>query len=236
MAVVRVGQPQEGQTHVRSLGRVRVCIDDLAALIALLNAESGHVARIAFDGGHFDEPADLRSLSDGELRRLVVQSDNTDVVLGPREARAIGRRPDVEAVYRLWARSRQTHMRPQSTRWRERVTDELFGAFLGSLIGGLLVAYIIMTTGVVSEMFPNASSPIIASLGLGVVFVIAFLNTFLYSKTPLWQASYAVIVPFTQDELRKNMVANRYPRLSYFVAIASLIVATVAVTVSILRK
>jgi len=115
VTVQRVGPPpEEAPQHRTDLGRVLVTIDDLAALKTFLtrsNTDDEDI-KVEFDGGYFTEPEDLRHLSDMELRSLRLETPEVQVVLNPSFAFAIGDRQEAEDVYRLWARKRQTRIRP----------------------------------------------------------------------------------------------------------------------------
>jgi hypothetical protein len=116
VTVRRVGPaPEEAEPHRTNLGRVLVTIDDLAALRDFLMRDHPNVAPILpieFDGGDFDEPEDLSSLSDVETRSLRIKTAKVEVVLNPSAAFAVGDRQEAENVYRLWARARQTRRKP----------------------------------------------------------------------------------------------------------------------------
>ncbi len=112
VTVRRVGPPQEtAPLHRTELGRVLVTIDDLAALMTLLTDDTPEL-RIEFDGGYFTEAEELRTLSDIEVRSLRLQTPEVQVALNSSDAFAVGERQEAEDVYRLWARARQTQLRP----------------------------------------------------------------------------------------------------------------------------
>lgn len=77
LTVTRVAKEQrEVQPHPQP-GRVEVTIDDVRALLEMMNSmlPNSPAAVVYLDGGSFDRPEDLRELTDAELRTLRVVKD-----------------------------------------------------------------------------------------------------------------------------------------------------------------
>jgi hypothetical protein len=94
--------PKRLEPHRTNLGRVLVTIDDLGALRDFLMRDHSEVAQIfsiEFEGGDFDDPEDLSSLSDVKTRSLRLKTAEVEVVLKPSAAFAVGDRQEAENVY-----------------------------------------------------------------------------------------------------------------------------------------
>jgi hypothetical protein len=225
MTVHRVGPSVQ---HRTDLGRVLITIDDLAALKTFLTRNvAGLVTTISddieFDGGYFTEPEDLRTLSDIEMQRLRLKSPKVEVVLNPAAAFAIGDRQEAEDVYRLWARARQTRIRPGPM--------PFFIAVPYSIIAVLL------TNALLFWLINPELTIFAAAAGSAFCLLLAFLVGIFFFWSPDRRAiyrdySYAVIVPLSLAEHRQNLSSQVYPRRTWTVAIVAIIV-TAAVTIGI---
>jgi len=224
MTVHRVGPSVQ---HRTDLGRVLITIDDLAALKTFLTRNvAGLVTTISddieFDGGYFTEPEDLRTLSDIEMQRLRLKSPKVEVVLNPAAAFAIGDRQEAEDVYRLWARARQTRIRP------------------GPMPFFIAMPYIIIAVLLANTLLfwhIKELSIFAAAAGSAFCLSLAFLVGIYFFWSPERRAiyrdySYAVIVPLSLAEHRQNLSSQVYPRRMWIVGIVTMVV-TAAVTVGI---
>ncbi len=236
MAISRTRtSPQQEVATRLSLGRIRVTIDDLNALLDVLkhdlSEDEGVVIR--FDGGHFDNPADMHQLSDVELRGLVVVSPNVQVLLSNRQAIAVGDNEACEAVYRMWARNRQTTQPPEDVHKYSGIRE------LKPKTRGLIVAAMSFILGLLfgSLMFGNESTPAtpfpqipitprtITQFAL-IAIMIAFIcyTEYLNRKSP---PSYAVIIPSSLEELRKEAPLQARHRITVWVTATGIVVAAI---------
>lgn len=217
------GQAQKAQ---RSLGRVRVTIDNLEALRDLLDASqsTGAAATVLeFEGGWFDHPSDMPKLSDHALRRITVKSSEVEVVLSPTSAIAIGDPNVCDAVYTRWARQNPTRERP--------IPLGKFQLFPGGLLA--FATIVIAMSGFLLPTDPGAeiSVPkplylaIIAAFGVGAASIMTF-------KLP---RSYAVVHALTNEEYRKQRAeSNRHWRVIAMMAIAACIALGTWLTTTLL--
>ncbi|WIX75454.1 hypothetical protein QRX50_28525 [Amycolatopsis carbonis] len=228
MTVKRRGlldQQQALGRHRRRLGRVHVTIDDLQALRELLDeglADGATRTEFEFDGGSFEEPADLPKLSDAELRRIVVKSANVEVILSSTQAVAIGERHLSEAVYTRWARARQTKDRPgprPSARYRAAAWPYLLAAVMA----------VVTPVRIVPDM--GASGWF---LGGGVTFLAVVSGTWSLQRLP---ESYAAVHALSNEDYRKHRTqASHAWRSSVIGSVAVLVTLVIGVLSFILKK
>lgn len=128
MAVHRVG-PELQPLHRIDLGHVLVTTDDLDALMALLAKPDAAEVQVDFVGGSFTKAEDLPRLSNEEMTNLSLRTPTVQVILDKSYAFAIGERQEVESIYRLWARSRQTRQKSDSLR---KITASAYIASAGA--------------------------------------------------------------------------------------------------------
>ncbi|WP_134045930.1 hypothetical protein [Amycolatopsis arida] len=139
MAVHRRGSALKPKED-RPLGRVLVTIDDFRALrdeVARLDG-GNEPPKLEFNGGTFDEPEDIRTLSDLELQHLAVKGSTLEVHLTPTSAHVFGDPDTCEDLYTSWARPRATSLRPTPLSWYQafRATT-LFVIGIFFLAGGV---------------------------------------------------------------------------------------------------
>src|SRR5262245_1844875 len=121
MAWYRQLLPDRGMDLDVDLGRVRVTIDDLRALVQMLSSfghpsgkkwRLGEDVVIKFKTGEIDSPEDLEHLSQEELNEISVQAPRLVIELSPRVAEAHGAGETCAWIYEHWAKPRQTEHRP----------------------------------------------------------------------------------------------------------------------------
>jgi hypothetical protein len=238
------------ESYTVDLGQVLVTIDDLHALLERLQKgppvkpnDSGCVTRtdhdlkIEFNGGYCTESNDLRRLSDGEVARIWVTSPTVQVILGPTQAIAVGDQETAEDIYRRWARARQTRRRPRLTNEDASPKAQTIGPTVLGLVGLLVIAVLVVTNfhpTLAPMLHLNSALDKIAAAFFALTGVISsayMIRLILYGST-----SYAIIEPLTLAEYRNRQANNKYPRLSYILGGAALVVTTIlSVLVALLK-
>lgn len=233
MAVHRRGTTADSPQPRVSLGRVLVTIDDLRALVDLLEECSNQKEApvIEFEGGTIDDPAEMRRLSDDELSVITVKNSDIEIILATNEAACYGSKSTADTVYKSWARARPSKITPKAARPYNRVGS---WARLNLLVFPLLL--VVMIASLVSmaldsepdgisriffEIFGRPGAIIIASLLIVSVAISAI------RKMVQAPADFAEIQPVTLEEYRKDDTA-RYRQ------IVTWLIATSAVAVSLL--
>lgn len=184
-----------------------VTIDDLEALVSEVARHSnGSVPSLEFEGGTFNDPSDLRKLTDAELGRIVVKSPEIEVHLAPSEAKAIGDPRACEAVYSSWARSRQTRLRAERTLgWRK----VLSAVWTGILYGGFIL--LVSAAPIGMYMQNNTLGPLARWIANAVLAISAAAVLFTVARRLAPPESWAVIRAITLDEFRKEAaISNRH--------------------------
>lgn len=203
-----------------SIGRLRVGIDDLAALMDLLKErDPTQAVHVAFDEGIFDSPEDLRSLSEANLRDLKVHAGNLVVHLRSTYPMIIGPRDSGRYVYNQWARSRQY----KSVTFRDMYPSGVKDPHVLMVVAMLLFAAYLGASRLLDWIAPPAASGLAIALGLFAAAVL-FVGISIYrdeKKTPQVQ-----IIPHTRDEIR-NLEAGKssVPTWSLVVAVLALVVS-----------
>ncbi|MFJ8913560.1 hypothetical protein [Amycolatopsis sp. NPDC102389] len=208
MVVQRIGSGQTAAPKpAKNLGCVLVTIDDLDALMHLLsrNSTSPTLPVVEFAGGSFDEAADIRLLSDAELRQLTIKTDLVEVVLAEVEARAIGDEEESLRVCTEWAQSRRTKIsRLRSLdRWEKALSISMFLTLLAGAAGSLLSA-------IFKIKLPGEPDPSFFTTWPGAAFFPALLLGFIIAlMTPA--TSGVIIKPVTLARYREDQtVGNRH--------------------------
>ena len=244
MTVYRVGPSEDKEQHTVSLGKVLVTTDDLDALTdilrhsiysedAIVNKPKPLRHKVEFDGGYFDEIADLPTLTDEEARSLKIEGRDVQVILSPERAVAIGDKKKADDIYKLWARSRQTKEPPRN----RRLSDHPLVPYL---MVSVLLTFAVLATfetnrGLWAYFVVGTLTFIPVAAFVGLIYL--GLNTFQrftpdkFLRVP--RPSYAVIVPYSLDEYRKNKSTNRYPRLQTIITAISVVVAVLAISATI---
>jgi hypothetical protein len=237
---------------LQTLGRVLVTIDDLEALCNLLRnrSEQTDPIEIEFPGGTIGEAADLRELSDMELADIKVKAFDAEVVLSTEAAYCLGGPAVGEFVYRNWARARQTKERPSHYRGKRRPralgyrwATLLPAGFLGVLtILYSLVIYIVTSDALdfaaeISDVILvdiEASAVVfnlIAVPLLGVLLLAAYLWLVRLSQRP---KSFALIIPLSLDEYRKNRIQGRRQLITWLIAMTAIAATVSGILVGVL--
>ncbi|MEU3771567.1 hypothetical protein AB0E55_41435 [Amycolatopsis keratiniphila] len=224
MAVHRRGIITPNSVHQTSLGRVLVTIDGLGALRDLMASQASTGAappRFEFNGGHFDDPEDLRKLENNELRRVVVKSDQLEVVLASNVAVAIGEPDLCTSIARDWARWRRTSRRPVPL----ARLDAVVGVFM------LLCTPAIALWSALRLIPSEPGSGLVFGIGLGgITLVLGCMSLFKLPK------SYALVKPMTLDELRRERTLETRHWQTAAIALAAVTVALIGVLVTVLVK
>jgi hypothetical protein len=209
----------------KALGHLEVCIDDLKALIDLLQTRHDVTDIVVeFEGGEFTDPSELKQLSNSELRELRIKAGDLVVTLSASRAEAIGRRELTEFVRDGWARSRhQAKMPPPNTTWisRNLTYAILYGGWSGLAI--FLIVQILVNPEDFSGWPPAVSIPAIVLLFGGMI-IFMIRNV----KAVRQHLSWAVIHPMTAHELRTRQASHTtVPLWSLIVAIAAFVASTI---------
>jgi hypothetical protein len=233
----------------RPLGRLRVTLDDMRALMQLLDdkrwsGDAGDVVPpskdsnpvlVAYDEGLFTAAEDMKELSDTDLRNLQVKCDQTTVYLSPSRAEAIGPASINDLIENAWARSLQTPKRPKPRRTWLSVGYALVGALFGVYA---IFSWLFLSDAEVDAFlhdYPVAEvvgGTALAFLFLGPTLSLLF-DVELFTSRP---KNYALIVPFTQDELRKQERSrSKWPIISATIAALALVVSLTFNVINLLR-
>ncbi|MEV0074359.1 hypothetical protein [Amycolatopsis sp. NPDC050768] len=219
-----IDKQQDLARHRRQLGRVHVTIDDLQALRELLDeglARGATRTEFEFDGGSFEEPADLPKLSDTELRRIVAKTAEVEVILSTTQAVAIGPRHLSEAVYTRWARARQTKERPgrrPAARYRAAAWPYLLAAVLA----------VVTPLRIVPDLGLSGWL-----LGGGVALFFAVAGTWSLQRLP---KSYAAIHPLSNEDYRKHRTQASHAWRSTMIGLTAIFVTLIIGILSFILK
>lgn len=199
MTITRRAEP-DAKPETKELGNLLVTITDLGALGDLLQDERFHDSsqaavspKMEFSNGEFDDPEDLRQLTDSELREIVVSTSQVKVTLGRDRAIVAGGETQCELVYSQWARQRVTTLRPPPPKSPWWIAAALL---LGTIALAVTVGFVLFGTPT-----PLSAGPIVALVTTFVVgfFVLTFLVTMYFVPT-----SYALIKPLSQEQFRDD--------------------------------
>jgi hypothetical protein len=212
--------------HRTQLGRVLVTIDDLAALMTILNESGGDNTRVEFDGGYITDAKELRELTDIELRSIRLKNSKVEVVLSRMEAFAVGEFQEAENIYMAWARARQTRLKPHPFAFANSKSTLYF----------LLIMYtLFIPVSILSIVVAQPSHKDILIFSLMIPFSASVIYT---SWRELKRRDYsaAVIIPLSLDEHRQTRANQTYPRRSWIVAMIAAIIAALAVAAAVWIK
>ena len=179
---------------------------------------------IGFDGGDFTEPEEIITLSDMETKSLRLKNSRVEVILNPSSAFAVGDRQEAEDIYRVWARSRQTSIRP-----RRRLSNRLRSIELSTFPMILVLFILNFSMGDKLLLGRNNIMPGVIVL-LATIAAMAIIAFFVDRAS---MPSYAIVIPLSLKEHRENRSSQMYPRRSWIVAIVAAIIAATAVGVAI---
>ena len=240
MAIYRVGPAKD--TVRTPLGGVLVTIDDLDGLISLLSvASTGAPAlleevRVEFNGGYFTEAADLRRLSDEELKSLRVVSPDKQIILSESEAVVIGSESVGRLIYQDWARARTTRRTVIGGRIRLRPSKRhIVTAILGAMAFILVFDLVGIILGSIEpskvQINVDTNSGGAWALSLAAISTLALVYL---RATRVAPNSFAVIEPVSLAEYRQNRSSDIVPRWNLIVTLLSVAVAIAAIIVSVL--
>jgi hypothetical protein len=226
VTIHRVGPSPE--PYRVELGKLLVTIDDLEALMTHLRERKPDDFQVEFDGGYLTDAADLEHLSDMELQSLRVKNSEVQVVLSPTDASAIGDFVACQEVYRVWARSRQTELKPASLR-----TFTAWAIFAEALAFAVFVLY--SSIGIYLS-FRRDVGPL-GLLFIGGAIVLGLISMplvyYIYVTFGSRRKTYAIIEPATLADYRQRASTQTYPRRSWIVAILSTIIAVAAIVAAV---
>ncbi|MCM3846828.1 hypothetical protein ND486_11570 [Pseudonocardia sp. DR1-2] len=232
MAIHRVGQPTDRPTPSAELGRVLVTIDDLEALFKLLSNHGTTEVRARFNGGHFTNPHDLRSLSDGELSYLSVETPAAQVQLRSNRASVVSPYDEIRGMVQHWASTRQTKDSPRKgdgkvSRRQRKETITACTFFLSSMA---LTSVSLIRQTIGNLLF--ISDATLMAVG-NTTFVISGIWLLIDTFRQPEELTCAVIEPLTAAEYRARKQAVKLPRRANLIAAAGAVAAVVAIGVSI---
>lgn len=239
MSTVRRVGPNP-QPFRRNLGYLLITVDDLRELMDLLRTKLSDPTelRVEFEGGTFADPSDLKNLNDEEAASLAIKTPNLQVILGPSTALAIGDQEAADEVYNRWARTKQRR-EPLLMRRFVRMSTVSLTALSGTVGVFALLILIPIAQGEygVDGQFGldkpavfNRTIPLMIAFAAGIV-ISGFLLALLRLRPPV-----AIIKPYDRQQYRIILENNRYPRLSWIVAILAVLVAIVAIIVPLLAS
>lgn len=247
MTVSRRGlaAPDKEESARVLLGRVAVTIDDLQALMDLLQEEhitSGSALIVEFEGGHFDNADDLRKISDIELRNLTIKSSRLEVRLSSDVAVAIGDANLCESVRRRWARHRVTRIRPEGIDSSKHLQVAVSLASMVRLLVALFVLGIVLGVYFGVEGSPAgeqveapAADTDWVSMAVGVLLgIVAILVGVAWMRYFYRPPNYAVIIPVTLEEFRREQASDAKHWQNVAIALGALLIAAIGVLVSVL--
>jgi hypothetical protein len=196
----------------RSLGRLVLSLDDLAALQELLNSFGGAV-EIRFNGGLVDDPDDLATLSDSELKWLHFVTDGSVVVLSGERAFVATDDQAVAKAVLGWAERRVDKAATRGVWLRSWLLFWVFGC-------AALFAAITAVQSLVAESAFGFWFGAVAAL------LLAASATVLQGK-----GSFAVVLPVRMTDARSLMWSRKGQRQSFWMAFLGLVLAFAAIVV-----
>ena len=204
--------PLDDTNPRRSLGRLVLSLDDLTALQELLSS-FGSAVEIRFNGGLVDDPADLATLSDRELRWLHFVVDDTVVVLS-------GDRAYVAAADQAVAQA--------VVGWAERRVDK--AATRGVWLRSWLLCWVVGCVAVFAAI--TAVQSLVAESAGGFWFAAAAALILAVCAGVLQgKGSFAVVLPVRMTDARALMWSRRGQRQSFWMAFLGLVLALAAIVV-----
>ncbi|MCM3846829.1 hypothetical protein ND486_11575 [Pseudonocardia sp. DR1-2] len=209
-----------------------VTIDDLEALFQILRAQTPDTDDVhaRFNGGYFDDANDIRSLSDGELSFLAVDSMQASITLSPQSATVVSPNTTIRAKVVHWASVRQTTSTPP----RGRLSGPVRVSGLELLI--IVIAVVLVLPFVGSQILGLPEYPALFSMAAsGVVFISAAMGA-LFSRQRGDLAipkSYAIIEPRTMAEFRDRRRSEKHPIRANTIALVALLVGAAGVGVAV---
>lgn len=217
MAITRRGKTLTSPRTVKYLGRVLVTIDDLRALRELLVAHGSNEVIFEFLGGVFDDPEDVKSLSDVELTSIVVKAGAAQISLQADQCYVAGPPEMCEVIYNEWARSRRFNwLVPHE---RKNLT------FLLLLVTGFAAVLALSVWASIQRSGWNWWLLVPVVLIAGMLILVA---------KSARSGNYALVKPMSLDEARKEVVLGNRHRQTVVIALFGVIVALLGVIVALL--
>ncbi|MEU4742686.1 hypothetical protein AB0G02_19785 [Actinosynnema sp. NPDC023658] len=213
----------------RALGHLDVTIDDLRALMELLQAKTHATSPIVaeFDEGEFDSASDIKDLSDVNLLRIAVKAPEVTVVLAANKAEAVGSRELVDFVFNAWARQRQAKFRPPTWSKFDQIGTKIF-PFIA--IAGVIYLFSMIIPAARAN---DAEWSLFIFVGL---FGFAGWIAITANKSNREVMSYARIIPISADEMRKYQRDRQTPRWALYVSIAALAASLAFNVITLIKK
>jgi hypothetical protein len=212
------------------------------------DSSSPHLVKVEFDGGYFTKAADLRRLSDEEIRYLRVVTLETQVVLGDWEAVVIGTADAGRKVYQEWARARPArYPRHKGLGYRgirslTMIIIQIISVLLilGPIVWSFTELRLTNTFNEGMKQFggepvsPRIGAPVFIIFAVGLLTAIGAEWLFKYTPRSTGPGDFARILPISWDEYRRNRTANVLPRWTLIVGALSVTVAIATIIVSVL--
>ena len=204
--------PLDDTNPRRSLGRLVLSLDDLTALQELLSSFGGAV-EIRFNGGLVDDPADLATLSDRELRWLHFVAGDTAVVLSGQHAFVATDDHAVAKAVLSWAERRVDKAATRGPWLRSWLWCWLF--VCGFVFFGVMACQDLVAESA-GDFWVDAVGAVLLAAG-----AIALQG----------KDSLAVILPVRMNDARTLMWSRRGQRQSFWMAFLGLVLAFAAIVV-----
>jgi hypothetical protein len=203
---------------------VLVTIDDLNALVELVKTHDGKSlsAKIEFSGGSIDTASDLRELTDVEMDRIAVKTDEIEIELSSEMAHCVGDESVSTLVYQRWARSRQLPG---------------MGVRLGRMPLILRFFTLVNILIVPTAWIAYSTNPRNISLFTPIVITAAMVAlTVVLGAGFAYQSNFATIRPITLDEYRKEQTGAKRQLITWLIAVSALAVSAIGVLIAVLVK
>jgi hypothetical protein len=234
VTIHRLGPDPDAVPRYRvDLGRILVTIDDIESLMTYLgrNEEDSDNIVVEFNAGYFTKAKDLSKISPAELDLLLLKNSKVQVILNTYSAAAIGDFQEAQGVSNSWAESLETKQKPPRVRKDEIAT--IISASVLLILSVIAFAAFLLTQNVylkVAQWYLRIGSAfsLLGVLVLGLSIYILYIWDKRFKKS-----SYAIVVPHTRDEYRRNELSQKYPRRAWIVAIIAAAIAAVSIAVNV---
>lgn len=198
-------------------------IDGLEALRRLVASPASTAPpRFEINGGWFDGPEDLRTLGDYELERIVVKTDQVEVILEPGLAIAIGDPEMCAKIRREWTPRLRTRRRPKPVGPLDVIPGVL------ALVIGIFFAFI---TAFV--LIPQSGWWRGLLAGVAAIAFCGGIGVLALRARP---ESYALVKPVTLEELRKERAIEQRHWQVAAIALAAVTVTLLGILVTVLVR
>ncbi|WP_308820066.1 hypothetical protein [Pseudonocardia alni] len=234
MAIHRASRTPSRPAPRVDLGKVLVTIDDLEALMQIMDPQEPAAGEpvVRFGGGHFTDANGMRSLSDYEVDVLYVNARLATVSLTPTSASASCEDEGQLESIRAWARARQTKLTPAGTVSPPRFA--LWGLLALAFASGILALFCIFGPDSVSQDEATLRFALsIVSGGFSVILLIVWLAGRYFVALLVSDKNYAVIEPRTMAEFRDRQKSDHRPRQANIITGAGAGVAVAAAIIGV---